>query len=69
MKHLGWKITFGLSWIPALLLYGNFISGIAHMKDPGTSGIAGGLTFFLLIIPVVLVLGLQTTFGFLAFRK
>jgi len=45
MKHLGWKIVFGISWIPALLLYGNFVTCIAKMGEEGMEGLAGGLGF------------------------
>lgn len=68
MKHLGWKIAFGLSWIPGLLLYGNFINCLAHMGESGTKGLAGGIGFFLLLIPTILFLGLQVVLGYLSFR-
>ena len=69
MRHLGWKIVFGVSWIPAALLYGNFVTCLLRMSDEGIEGIAGGLGFFVLLIPVILVLGLQTGLGYLAFRQ
>lgn len=68
MKHLGWKIVFGLSWIPGVLLYGNFINCLTSMGESGTEGVAGGIGFFILLIPSILFLGLQVALGYLAFR-
>ncbi len=69
MKHLGWKIVFGLSWIPGFLLYGNFINCLSSMGESGTEGLAGGIGFFILLIPSILFLGLQIALGYLAFRR
>ncbi|MBA7568901.1 hypothetical protein ES708_10638 [subsurface metagenome] len=69
MKHLGWKIVFGLSWIPGVLLYGNFINCLISMGESGTEGLAGGIGFFILLIPTILYLGLQVALGYLAFRR
>jgi len=69
MRHLGWKIVFGLSWIPAIFLYGNLISCLTSMGGAGTESIAGGIGFFILLIPSILFLGLQIALGYLAFRR
>jgi len=69
MKHLGWRIVFGLSWIPAIFLYGNLISCLTSMGKSGTESIAGGIGFFILLIPSILFLGLQIALGYLAFRR
>ena len=69
MSHAGWKIVFGLSWIPAVLLYGNFITCLAAMGEEGSEGLAGGLGSLALIIPVILFMGLQVALGYLAFRR
>jgi len=34
MKHLGWKIVFGISWIPGFFLYGNLVTGLIAMGKP-----------------------------------
>lgn len=70
MKHLGWKITFGLSWIPALFLYGNLIDCLISMDKPeAIEAAAGGIGFIILLIPSILFLGLQIALAYLAFRK
>jgi hypothetical protein len=69
VKHIGWKIGFGISWIPALFIYGNFITGLVHINDKGTGGLAGGLTFLFLLPVVIIFLAVQSVFGWLAFRK
>lgn len=68
MKHLGWKITFALSWIPGLFLYYTFTSCLIAMGGEGLEPLAGGLGFVILLIPTILFLGLQTLFAYLAFR-
>ena len=67
MKHLGWKIVFGLSWIPGFLLYGDFISKLAHMGTSDLEG-PGSIWFNLVMILSILFLGLQVVLGYLAFR-
>lgn len=69
MKHPGWKIVFGISWLPALFLYTVCVEAFIKMGDKGTSGGAAGLAFFAFLIPSILFIGLQSLFGFLAFRK
>lgn len=69
MKHIAWKIIFGVSWIPGIFLYGNFISCLTSMGESGTEGLAGGIGFFILLIPTILYLGLQVALGYLAFRR
>ncbi len=69
MRHRIWKIVFVVSWIPALWLYGNLVSGLTSMGEEGTAGLAGGLAFFLLLIPAVLYMGVQVALGYLAFRR
>lgn len=62
MKHLGWKISFWLSWIPGLLLYGSFIN---CLKEGGGIALVG---IILLLIPTILFLGLQILLGYFAYR-
>jgi hypothetical protein len=69
MKHLGWKIGFGISWIPALFLYGNLITCLTAMDNPeATESLAGGIGFFVLLIPCILFAMLQVFLGWRAFR-
>jgi len=69
MKHLGWKIAFGISWIPGIFLYSNIIDCLISMDKEGTESLAGGIGFIILLIPSILFLGLQVAFGYLAFRR
>jgi hypothetical protein len=69
MKHIGWKIIFGVSWIPGIFLYSNLINCLTSMGKSGTEGLAGGIGFFVLLIPTILFLGLQVALGYLAFRR
>ena len=69
MKHLGWKIVFGLSWLPGLLLYGIFITNLfVSMGERGTESVVGVIWSAILLIPSILFLGLQVALGYLAFR-
>lgn len=68
-KRLGWKIGFGVSWIPAFWLYGNLIYGWTVMPKEGIEGTAGGIAFIILLIPSILFLGIQIALGYLAFRR
>ena len=76
MQHLGWKIIFGVSWIPGGLLYYMFTFLIFQIDGPTTeaaeTGFAqmiAGLGVVVLLIPTILFLGLQVALGYLAFRK
>lgn len=69
MKHLGWKIAFGVSWIPALFLYGTLIAFLAAMGHPGVGyTLVGGIGVFALLIPCILFAILQVFLGWAAFR-
>jgi len=68
-KRLGWKVVFGISWIPALFLYGILITGLIHMHGPDFGGsLVGGIGFVVLLIPSILFAILQAFLGWLAFR-
>jgi len=68
MMHLGWKIVFGASWIPAALLYYVFIGSIFYAAGDSPANWVGGIGFIILLIPTILVAGLQVLLGYLAFR-
>ncbi len=67
MKHLGWKIVFGLSWIPGFLVYGDFIGKLVHIGESDLES-PGSIWFNLSLILSILFLGLQVVLGYLAFR-
>ena len=67
MKHLGWKIVFGLSWIPGFWLYGDFISKLAHIGESDLEN-PESIWFNLSLILSILFLVLQGVLGYLAFR-
>jgi len=69
MKHIGWKIIFGISWIPAGFLYYLIIYSIVKATEGDVSALIGGVMAYLLLIPVILVAGLQVAIGYLSFRK
>jgi len=69
MKHIGWKIAFGISWIPASWLYANTITCFMAMDNPDmVESLTGGIVFFALLIPSILFALLQTFLGWRAFR-
>jgi hypothetical protein len=69
MKHIGWKIAFGISWIPASWLYANTITCFMAMDNPDmVESLAGGIGFFALLIPSILFALLQAFLGWRAFK-
>ena len=69
MKHRGWKIAFGISWIPAGLLYWLGGEALVNRSQPVGMFAPTGPAFFLPVVPIILMASGQAVLGYLAFRR
>ena len=69
MRHKGWKIAFGVSWIPAVLGYWLCIEVLLDLVNQRLFSPVSGWAIFMGVLPLVGIVATQAVLGYFAFRR
>ncbi|GAJ25101.1 unnamed protein product [marine sediment metagenome] len=69
MRHRGWKIGFGLSWLLAVPFYYFGIEGMLEGVSEGRINLLSGLDVSIVLLMLAPALIPQVILGYFAFRR